>query len=92
MHEPDHDTGVITALIERLNTQRLPRALAIKDKVDAGGTLDGADLDFLNEVFADAGQARSLAERHPEYQDLIARVVHLYHEITAKALENEQRR
>jgi hypothetical protein len=92
MSQSTYDTGVITALLERLNSQRLPRALALKDKVDAGGTLDGADLDFLKEVFADTGQLKPLMDRHPEYQGLVARVLHLYHEITAKALENEQRR
>ena len=31
-----------------------------------------------------------LVDKHPEYQDLYARAVHLYKEITQKALENEK--
>jgi hypothetical protein len=91
MTDASHDTGVLYTLVERFNTQRLPRALDLKEKVDAGETLSDLDLQFLEEVFADANQMRPLAERHPEYHDLIARVIHLYKEIMDKALENEKK-
>lgn len=90
MTDPSRDAGVIQALVERLNSQRLPRALDMKDKVDAGARLDDFDLQFLETVFADAQAIRPLADRHPEYQALVARVVHLYKEILDKAMENEK--
>jgi hypothetical protein len=90
MSESSEDLGVITVLLERLETQRLPRALALKDKVDRGELLDEFDLGFLNEVFADASNLRPLAARHPEYQELAARMMHLYKQITDKALENQK--
>lgn len=90
MSEHSHDEGVIAALLERLNTQRLPRALELKDKVDRGEVLDDFDIEFLKQVFADASQVKPLVDRHPEYQTLVARLVDLYKDITDKALENEK--
>lgn len=86
-----HDAGRIQVLVDRLNTQRLPRALDLKAKVDAGETLSDFDMRFLEEVFADAQHIRPLIERHPEYQDLVTRVIHLYKEILDKATNNENK-
>ena len=86
----DKEAGVIQALVERLEKQRLPMALAIKEKVDQGGLLNEADIAFLEEVFAGTAQLKPMLDSHPEWQDLAARMIGLYGEITAKALENEQ--
>jgi len=91
MSEHANDAGTIQVLLERLEKFRLPRALAVKQRVDAGEKLDELDIEFLNEVLAEAQQVQSLIPRHPEYQPLANRVVHLYDEITRKALENERR-
>jgi hypothetical protein len=90
MSDSPQDAGVIEVLLERLEKHRLPRANALKEKVDRGQRLDDYDIAFLEEVFADANNLRGLLSRHPEYQELVGRVVHLYNEITSKALENEQ--
>lgn len=90
MSESSEDLGLITVLLQRLETQRLPRALALKDKIDRGELLDDFDIGFLEEVFADASKVRPFVARHPEYQDLAARMMNLYKEITDKALENEK--
>ena len=86
----DKEAGVIQALVERLEKQRLPMALALKKKVDQGGLLNEADIAFLEEVFAGSAQLKPMLDTHPEWQDLAARMIGLYGEITAKALENEQ--
>lgn len=91
MNDASHDAGVIYTLIERFNTQRLPRALSLKEKVDAGETLSDLDLQFLEEVFSDAHKAHALAERNPTCQEVYARAVHLYKEIMDKALENQKK-
>lgn len=85
-----HDAGVAQALLDRMSNQRLPRALEIKERVDAGETLGEFDLRFLEEVFADAQAIQPMVERHPEYHDLAARAIHLYKEILDKAMENEK--
>ncbi len=90
MSKSSEDEGVIEALLERLSTQRLPRALDLKKKVDNGEVLDDYDIQFLKEVFADTQHIRALLDRHPEYQTLVARLISLYREITAKALDNEK--
>jgi hypothetical protein len=90
MVDASNDDGTIQTMLDRLNNWRLPRALDIKKKVDAGATLDSNDLQFLKAVFEDAGKAQALASKHPEFKPLVAQLVGLYNDITKKALENEQ--
>ena len=89
MNESAKDVGVIMVLLQRLEQERLPAILALKDKVDAGERLDDQDIDFLKQAFADANKIKPLMDKHPEYHTLVAQVVSLYKDITTKALENE---
>ncbi len=89
MTETSKDAGMIQVLAERLETQRLPRALSIKEKVDSGEVLDEFDIEFLEQVFEDANSIKPLIDRHPEWQPLAVKLIALYKEITAKALENQ---
>ncbi|MFB1489178.1 MULTISPECIES: hypothetical protein [unclassified Thiocapsa] len=82
--------GVLEALLERFERQRLPRILALKQQVDEGGKLRAGDIDFLTEVLADAQHNAHLISEVPHCKDLYSRVVHLYRDITEKALVNEQ--
>ncbi len=90
MKDPQQDAGMLAVLIERLEGQRLPRALDLKEKVDQGGCLDDFDIAFLEEVFADSQQLQPLMERHPEHQEIAAKMMGLYREITEKGLANER--
>ena len=89
MSESSKDSGMIQVLAERFENQRLPRVLSIKEKVDKGGVLDEFDIKFLEQVFEDANTIKPLLDRHPEWQPLAARMVHLYKDITETALKNE---
>ncbi len=86
--ESEKDAGMLTVLVERFEKQRLPRALALREKVEKGELLDEWDTTYLEEVMQDAREVKALVDKHPEYQDLYARAVHLHKEITDKALEN----
>ncbi len=88
MPESEKDAAMIQVLLERFEKQRLPRALALKEKVDKGEPLDEWDTAYLEEVFEDSEQVKAVVDEHPEYQDLYSRAVHLYNEITKKGLEN----
>ena len=90
MSKSSDDSGVILALMQRFNEQRLPQALAIKKRVEQGECLTEHDIAFLEKVFSDANHAIPLVDRHPELQPIATRAVSLYKEITEKALENEK--
>jgi len=82
--------GVLTAVMERFEKHRLPRILDIKEKVEQGGKLSDPDIDFLEEVLTDTQRYKQFVDKHPEFQELYTRVVHLYERLTDQALENEK--
>jgi hypothetical protein len=83
------DVGVVVVLLNRMSGQHLPRALDIKARVDRGGRLEDFDLRFLEDVFAENATELPRWENHPELNGIIGTMIHLYHEITAQALDNE---
>ena len=86
----DLDTGVTVALLDRLCSHYLPRALDIQRKIQRGGRLDEFDIRFLDQAVEDALEQRGRLAQHPELTAIIGKMVHLYHEITAQALANEE--
>ena len=83
--------GVLEAVMQRFEKQRLPRILNIKRMVDRGEVLCKLDIEFLEEVFRDTQQYRHFVDEHPEFQKLYATVAHLYDDIAKKALDNENK-
>jgi len=89
---PTDDSGVLKVLMERLNKQRLPHALSLETKVNAGEVLNDFDLEFLGEVLRDLRKVKPIYDRHPDYQPILARLADLYTSIIYKASENEKKR
>lgn len=87
----EKDAGVILALVNRFETQRLPTLLALKERVDNGDALSDVDIQFLDRVIDDATRTMPLTKGHPELHGFCAHVIHLYNEITEKALKNEEK-
>ena len=92
MADASTDDGIIVALAKRLETQRLPMALSLKEKVEDGGILNEFDISFLEEVIEDLQKINPLVERHPEWQPVVAKMLNLYNEIATQAVENEKTR
>ena len=83
------DLGIISAFLEHLEIEAIPRALAIKAEVDSGEKINELDLLFFDEQLLEISNILHLLDRHPEYQGVAVRMVTLYHEITDKALQNQ---
>lgn len=84
------EIGLIEVLVQRLEEQRIPRALDIKERVDNGERLSDFDISFLDEVLQDAAEVKPFIDQHPEWQELSTRIITLYKDITSRALANEQ--
>jgi hypothetical protein len=83
------DTGTIQALLDRLVRFRLPRAIAIKKRVDLGECLTDSDIRFLKSALRDAQEGYKFVSRNPEFHKLGLQMAQLYEEIVQKATENE---
>ena len=84
------DLGIAQVMLQRLNEQRLPYALKLKEGVDNGELLTDYDREFLKEVAEEARFLPELLERQPQFKPLAQQVFSLFEHITAKALENEK--
>ncbi len=91
MTDDSKDAGLIQVLAARMEKIRLPMAMSLKEKVDRGETLNDFDIRFLEEVSKDSQEIRGLLERHPEWNELVSKILHLYKEITDKAVENAKK-
>ena len=63
MSDQTDDAGTIQALLERLVKFRLPRALAIKKRVDGGERLSDSDITFLKNALEDAQHGQKFVVR-----------------------------
>ena len=91
MSHPTDDTATLQALLERLVKFRLPRAMSLKERVDAGERMSDTDIAFMKESLEDAQDAQHFVARQPELHALGAKVAQLYEEIVEKATENEEK-
>jgi hypothetical protein len=91
MNKESKDQGAILMLLERFNTQRLPRTLEMKKRVDRGEPLIDLDHAFLEEVLGDAQNIQPLIGKHPEYQEIYLKAITLCKEIIDKDMANQKK-
>jgi len=91
MSQHTDDTATLQALLDRLVKYRLPRAMALKKRVDAGERMTDADIAFMKESLEDAQDGQHFVARNPEFHALGGELVQLYEEIVEKATENEKK-
>jgi hypothetical protein len=89
--EASKEDAILAVLADRLVEERLPRALALKEKVDRGEVLGDFDIAFLEQVLADAGNIPQGVKENPKFKDASAQMKQLYKAIMDKALENEEK-
>ena len=90
MSDQTDDTATIQALLDRLVKFRLPRAIALKKRVDGGERMTDADMAFLKTSLEEAHDGLRYVARNPEFQTLGSQIVQLYDDIIRKATENEK--
>ena len=90
MDPKQHDTGIIIVLLQDFEQQRLPRIIAMEQRLDNGDNLSEFEIDYLSEALQDTRKILPYLDRHQEYRPLLAKVMHYYKEITNTALSNEK--
>ena len=90
MADVSKDLGVLAVLATRMTEERLPKALALKERIDKGGVLNDMDLNFLEQIVKEAGELKPIVDRNPAARDIAAQMARLYRDITEKALANEK--
>jgi len=86
-----HRQGLIGVLVERFERQHLSRALSLKHAVTAGERIGEHDRAFLEAACREAMESKHVIDSFPQYQPLFLSTVHLYREISKRALENEKK-
>lgn len=92
MYSSSEETGIITAYVEKLIEQSIPRALAVKKRIDDGERLNDIDIMYFEDQLANASNMMPMLKHHPEYQKLITELASLFNEISEIALKNEQKK
>jgi len=80
MSDISKDAGVIAVLAKRMVEERLPKALAMKARVDKGEVLNDLDLRFLEQIVEDAPKLKPLMDKDARVRDAAATMLGLYKE------------
>jgi hypothetical protein len=88
----ENDDAVLQVLLDRLIKFRLPRALDIRKRVEAGECLTDTDMAFLKLALEDARDGQRYVVRNPQFHTLGAQITQVYGDIVSRAMQNEKAR
>ena len=91
LSKEDAEEGTIAVLLKRAVEKRISNVLAIKERLEKGGTLSNLEITHLEEILSNSRKMQEMVGRHPEYRELAAKMINLYAEITRMAVENEEK-
>lgn len=91
MEQSPYDAPLVKVMMDQLVKKCIPRAMRLRDRVYCGERLNDFDIIFLNDTLTDITNIKPFADRDPEYQGVVLRMVQLCKEITDQALENEEK-
>ncbi len=87
----DAEDGTIAVLLKRAVERRIPNVLAIKERLEKGGTRSDLEITHLDEILTDRRKMQEMVNRHAEFRELAAKMISLYADITRMAVENEEK-
>ena len=90
LSQEETDAGTIAALLIRIR-RRIPILLGMKKRLETGDTLSSLEITELENMIEGTNDTRALILRHPEYQELVAKIASLYKEITKMAVAAEEK-
>ncbi|MFW1676586.1 hypothetical protein ACFVYJ_02235 [Pontibacter sp. JAM-7] len=79
-------TGSAAVLIIHFEEKLLPKAFALKERLEQDADLEDQDIAFLEQLFGQVQNLQSLAHNQPEIQPFAAGVVSLYQSLTQLAV------
>ena len=89
MNEKRTAEGTTTAVLRRLQTQVLPKILALQERLARGEKVTTEDLRYLRQGLSETMHAKALFDYNPEFKEISAKIIALYRDISAQALRNE---
>ena len=84
------DEGTIEVLLQRAKG-RIRNLLAVKQRLLEGNTLSDIEIVELDSMLEHANDIRPLLDRHPEFHEIVVKMISMYNDITALALANEEK-
>lgn len=92
MNHVPNDAALLSVLMERYEKQRLPRAQALKARVERGEPLTDFDIHFLKDVSDSINGIKSFLVRHPGCCGLATQLLNLCTDIAKQGLAQENTR
>ena len=87
-HDMD-DAGTSQVVLQRFMKKQLPLLLKMKEEVDAGKDLSDGEMELLDRMLHRADKLNRFVYEHPEYRDLVGKIISLIDDITDEAVDNE---